>query len=475
MKLNFFKKYVVLYWLMFCVVPFCNAQDSLTLKKGIVIDSLTVPDTNNSFSIYLPKAFDMHKSWPILFGFDSSVKASHITHLYKEAAEKNGYIIVASNFSEGSKDKEKTDYVISLMNHVFSLFPIQKNRVYVTAIKKDTKLVSLLPVLYSNDIFGVITIGDSYYYDSSIKIKNSFSHLGIVNINNFRYKDLLSNKNYLKRKDVQADVFVYEGKSELPTSNIFTKALSTFTLHAMGNKRMPKDSIWIQNLFQSDLELVASYLNDGKFLIAHDEVKRIRTKYQQFFDTNFLKEKQKNIKRTKGYRKEKQLHTKYIYRESFLRQTYLFSLEDDVLAKSYENLDWWQYQVSELDTLALSKEKYASATASRIKGYLKHLVDNFKIAQVPGDKSLEKRMFLNILSTIVDNKDFESYRKIISLSAMDEDYETALFYLEKLLQTGYKDFDRLYTIEGTLALRMTEDYNRVVEKHLGKAKYFFSK
>ncbi|MEW7292587.1 hypothetical protein [Aquimarina sp. 2304DJ70-9] len=475
MKRNFFKKYLVLNWLMFSVVAFSNAQHSLTLRKGVVIDSLTVPDTNNSFSIYLPKAFDMQKSWPILFGFDSSGKASHITHLYKEAAEQNGYIIVASNFSEALNDKEKTNYVTSLMNHIFSLLPIQKNRVYVTAIRKDTKLVSLLPVLYNNDIFGVIAIGDSYYYDSSIKIKSNFSYLGIVNTNSFRYKDFLRNKSYLKRKNVQADVLAYDGKSELPPPDIFTKALSTFTLHAMGNKRIPVDSTWIQSSFQSDLKMVESHLKERKFLEAYNDVKRIRTKYEQFFDTSFLKEKQKEIRRTKGYKKEKQLYTKYVYRENFFRQTYLFSLQEDVIAKSYENLDWWQYQVSELDTLALSKEKYAYEVASRTKGYLKHLVDNYKIAQIPGDKSFEKRMFLNILSTVVDNKDYESYLEIISLSAVDQDYETALFYLEKLLQNGYKDFDRLYAIEGTLALRMSKEYNILVEKHLGKAKYFFSK
>ncbi|RKM92427.1 hypothetical protein D7036_22825, partial [Aquimarina sp. BL5] len=77
-----------------------------------------------------------------------------------------------------------------------------------------------------------------------------------------------------------------------------------------------------------------------------------------------------------------------------------------------------------------------------------------------------------ILSTIVDKNDFESYRKIISLSAIDQDNATALFYLEKMLQNGYKELESLYNIEGTLALRISKEYNNVIKKYLKTSKYF---
>lgn len=64
---------------------------------------------------------------------------------------------------------------------------------------------------------------------------------------------------------------------------------------------------------------------------------------------------------------------------------------------------------------------------------------------------------------------------MISLSAQDQDNETALFYLEQMLKNGYKDLNALYTIEGTLALKMSEKYNKLIKKYLGNSKYFFSK
>ncbi len=463
-----------LWIIVFCLAMPSYGQKTLTLDRGRVIDSLKIPESENYFSVYLPKAFTMETSWPILFGFDSSGLANRVSRLYKAAAEENGYVIVTSNFPKSLDTKQKNDYAISLMNYIFSVFPIQKKRVYVTALNEDAKLISLLPIAYDEDIFGVIALENSYMYDSSLKIKDNFSYIGIVNTSNFRYKEFLKNKKYLRRKGVKAEVFNYEGKLRSPSPQLLQKALSTFTLHAMDKGVIPHDSIWIQNRFQKELQLVESQISEGKYILAHNEVERIYNEYESFFNTNNLKIKLKEIKKSKGYKEEKRKQTKYLYQETFYKQSYFFSIREDIQTLNYENLGWWQYQVEELDPLLSSKEKYESAMASRVLGYLKNLVIDYKNNQVVNDKTLEKRMFLNILSIIIDKKDYESYLKVISLSALDEDYETALFYLEKLLQNGYKDFDQLYAIEGTLAIKMTKDYNQLIKKHLGKSKYFFS-
>ncbi len=470
---SFLKQYLILSIL--CLSSLGYGQNKLTLKKGIVMDSLSVPSTKGMFSVYLPKTFDTSKSWPLLLGFDSSGKTGGITRLYKAAAEEYGYIVVIADVLEHQKPKEKVEYMLTFMDYVHSLFSIQKRRVYVTAFGDDAKIVSLLPALYSDEIAGVIAIGDSYYYNSSVRIKKSFSYLGVVNTSNYRYRDFFNNKAYLKSKAIPADVFVYNDTSKLPNQRIINKALSTFTLQAMLKGRIPKDSIRVQRLFKKDLAEVDSYIGKGEFLFANEELKRIRIKYGMFFNTSYLKEEQKEIKKRKEYKREKRLESKYNYKERLIREKYMFALEEDVEIEDFENLGWWKYQMSLVDTLVQNKEKYAHDTGLRAKGYLKYLVDAYKAELLKdNNKYLVKRLFLNILSTIVDEQDFESYKKIISLSAQDQDYETALFYLEKMLQNGYKDVDALYVIEGTLALKLSKEYNELIKKYLGTSKYLFS-
>jgi len=110
------------------------SQQTFKLKKGIVVDSLLIPDTNNYYSIYLPKSFSTENQWPIVFGLDSKRKATSLARLYREAAEEYQYITVFSNVLSHQKSKEKNAFLKILMDHIFSLFPIQKDRVYVTGI-----------------------------------------------------------------------------------------------------------------------------------------------------------------------------------------------------------------------------------------------------------------------------------------------------------------------------------------------------
>lgn len=196
MSILFTKKY--LFFVILCLSLISYGQNTLTLKKGVVIDSLIIPSTGNHFSIYLPKSFNLNKSWPLLLGFDSSGNTGKTAHLYREAAEEHGYIVAISNFLEEQEAQKKVEYVSDFMSHVFSLFPIQKGRIYIAGVQEDAKLASLLAALYPNEVFGVIAIEDTYFYDSRIRIKKSFSYRGIVSIDNHKYQDFFNIKKYLK-------------------------------------------------------------------------------------------------------------------------------------------------------------------------------------------------------------------------------------------------------------------------------------
>ena len=76
-----------------------------------------------------------------------------------------------------------------------------------------------------------------------------------------------------------------------------------------------------------------------------------------------------------------------------------------------------------------------------------------------------------MLKTITQPEKAENYLKVISNSALLDDYGTALFYLEELLKNGYKDKEKLYTIEHTALLRIAPEFNEIVEKYLKDARY----
>lgn len=466
----FFLKNILLY--IFLGIISCSfSQSSLKLKKGTVVDSLHVPGNLESlYSIYLPKSFNLNKKWPVLFGFNSKGNSKELVKLFSSAAEELGYIIAVADYPEKLKSiKDRVSHISLFTNYVSSLFPIDRRRMYVFGVDDDAFVSSLIPIAF-NEFSGVIAINNSYHYTDFIKLRKDFSYQGVINNKNFRYQNFIKIKKDLNQKAIDANLYVYKGDEELPPQSILTSIVISFTLQDMLKGKIETDSIWVKKQFMKEQVAAYELLEEKSFYKAYNELSRIRKRYHWFFDTSKLKVQQKKIRKTGEYKKEKRSKSKYDNQEIFLRELLRLSLEEDVALKQYENLGWWRYKIDELNKMEATQKKYASNMAIRVNRFLNQLVSDYKKSNVLVES--EKEIFLNILSTIMNPEDYESYINIISLCAIDQDLQTSLFYLEKMLQNGYIDFDNLYTIQGTLNLKISKEYNVLIKKYLGKSKYY---
>ncbi|GAA0726242.1 hypothetical protein GCM10009430_33030 [Aquimarina litoralis] len=458
------------FFIFICIVTSTSGQNSLKLRKGVVTDSIAVPETEGVYSIYLPKSFDLNKPWPILFGFDNNENISALTHLFKNAAEEFGYIVAISNYGNKLSESDKSSYIPVFVKHIISLFPIQEKRMYALGVGDNASLNTSLPLFYEQ-FSGVIAINDSFDYHQKLRRNRNFSYFGIVNTHNFRYQDFFLYNKYLDRKGISSSLYTYEGNMKLPSQDIVHRTLPFFTIDAMRKGNIPVDSLWINMLYKKDKENIFELKEKGDYLEAYDELTRMQKKFQTFVDTDELKNEQKEIKKIKAYKTEKRIKSRNKNKEMYLRESLVFDLEEDIGLNAYNNLGWWQYKMEEFDKLSSTKEPYTTAMVVRIKGFLQNIVTNYKKELSKSKREIDRKIFLNILSTIIDKDDFDSYKTIIALSAIDEDNETAIFYLEKMLQQGYKEMDSLYNIEGTLTLRISKEYNRVIKKYLGSSRF----
>jgi len=149
-----------------------------------------------------------------------------------------------------------------------------------------------------------------------------------------------------------------------------------------------------------------------------------------------------------------------------------YYLEEDVLTYNYNNLGWWTYQMEKLEEYKNGSNVFEKNMGLRLEGYLNALIaDNIDLVFAQPKVDEEALNFLLMLKTISAPKEFENYLKIISRNAKISEYGTALFYLEELLKQGYTDKERLYSLEDTSLLRITPEFNEIVEKYLKGARY----
>ena len=143
----------------------------------------------------------------------------------------------------------------------------------------------------------------------------------------------------------------------------------------------------------------------------------------------------------------------------------------DILTNNFDNIGWWAEQMENLKAGQQQKNTIERNMAYRLENYLNDLVSATYKNVMVSESFIDTKIFISILKTIVDKQNPEGYLSIIQLAGHDGDAGTAMLYLEDLLKTGYKDFDRLYTIEGILDLQMSTEFNLLIEEYGGEAKY----
>ena len=185
-----------------------------------------------------------------------------------------------------------------------------------------------------------------------------------------------------------------------------------------------------------------------------------------------MREQKRSLKRNRSFRAQKREEEAAFFKETLLREDFAYYLEEDVLTYNFNNLGWWNYQKSQIDKYVNGANKAEKQMGQRLNGYVNALIeDNIDLVNSQKIIDEEALVFLYMLKTIIVPEDFDNYLKVASIASKNEDFGTALFYLEEALKKGFKSKDELYTIPNTALLRITPEFNALVKKYFKDARY----
>lgn len=455
-----------------------NSQE-LVLKKGIVQDMVIVNDSiAESFAVYLPTNYDGVGKWPILFPMDMKGRGKQIISMFMEAAEEQGYILAASNNIHDSLSITQNMLIVSRMvKKVNSIFPIHKQRTYTAGIASGAKFAALVPSIIK-PVEGVLSCGSAIPYVELLDKKNPFLFIGIVGRSDFNYTEMrdVINKNYVtwdnRRSDFDNYLMTFDGGQEWPDKHYFKKGLEMFTLKAMQKGNIQKDSAYINKIYNIEFSKLNNFIGKNNMPAAVALANEMLSKFKGLVDLAQLKNQKRALVKDKSYVLQNRKERKYFSKEYFIRSEYTYNLNDDVLTLNYNNLGWWNYQMSEIKKHIASPEPLEREMGERLLGFLNALIeDNIDLELFQKVVNEEALSFLWMMKTITDPTEFSNYLSIISDSAKHEDFGTALFYLEELLKNGYTNTAELYSLEHTALFRITPEFNTIVDKYLKGARY----
>jgi hypothetical protein len=290
--------------------------------------------------------------------------------------------------------------------------------------------------------------------------------VGFAGYKSDSYNNFNESFNLYKILDYDPLIYNYEDEHKWPSVRLISHGLGSFTLQAMLDGNQPKDAEMINSLFESELETAQSWSRQLNFYKAYELLELMRDKYKYFDKKSEIRDLQREIRRESIYKEQRSQYNSAKIKEQNLRYQYPLLLEEDLAANNFENIGWWVQQVKEIDSLKNSKIVAEAEVGYRLEDYLQtYIKERFKDLKMT-KAGIDSLILISILRTVFDKENPAGYFSIISLSAQDGDYYTAMLYLEDLLKTGYKNLEQLYDIPGTLDLKLSPEFNELLKKYL---------
>ena len=449
-----------------------SAQE-LKLKKGVVLDNIKVSDSlAYSFSLFLPSSFNVNKKWPVVFVVDYDNKEKQVLRLMAGVAEEKGYILAASNNLNDTLTVSKSILAFSkTFNAVVGMLPIDEKQVYTLGFNRAGRLASTIPAFISN-IDGVLTYNSTIGNIEIINVKKPYYYISIVSEYNFNYTEVLANEKLLNKLKIPNQLLIEESKNNWPSTSNLQKALDLFKMSAMAKGNIAVDSLFVNKNYNAALSKINKLVGANKLKNAKELVDQTIVVYKPFKNIDTLKNNSNQLRKNKIYKSLKRVENNVLFKEQSLKNDFQYYVEEDAYTHNFNNLGWWAHQTKEIEKFKNGSNQEQKKMGYRLEGYLIALTEDYiDTILAEENKDFDALSFLYMLKTIIAPKDYNPYLKIISLSAKNDDFGTSIFYLEELLKNGYTDADKLYNLESTTLLKLTPEYNALIEKYLKKGRF----
>ncbi len=441
---------------------FANAQ---------ILEALTIPNSDDTYTVYLPEQYREDKKWPVIMVFSPTGDGAEAVETFEESADRYGYVIAASNGIKNGNYQENLRRSRTFYTEVINRFSIDKNAIYMAGFSGGARLAMSIAVM-SSQIKGVIACGASFSnVPAYIPTENKFFYIGIVGDQDFNYNEMLQAMNYLEQKKFDANLLVFSGGHQWPPSQYIDKAVRLVTVKSINKNTRPEAQDKIGEYFKMDLAFNQDLIADNLVYRAYNDMNVNVSNYRFTIDKDSLKSLQKEIRKNKDYRKQRNAWNEVRRIETYKYIDYLTFLPQDVARADLESMTYWQQQVDSIKNNFLSSPiREKKNLGARLLGFLDVAASELT-SSYSGTDQLDNKLYIAILQTLIDAKNYDAYLKVLSYTVQKSEYGMALYYLDKMLKNGFKDTQLLDKQQGIALLRIQPEYNELLESYGLEARY----
>ena len=239
------------------------------LPTGQVVDSVVcLHDPAQSYALYLPKGYRSDRLWPVLYAFDPAARGRVPVVLFREAAERFGYVVVGSNNSRNGPAEPVFKAIEAAWIDTHDRFAVDPKRIYTTGMSGGTFPALTLGV---QKAAGVIACAGALDADRLGPNTTAVDWLGIAGSADFNYTSNKVMAHTLAERGVVARFETFDGGHGWPPEDVAARALEWLELSAMRKGTRPADTAFIDAYRERGVMRAGSAAKNGRFDDAAEE------------------------------------------------------------------------------------------------------------------------------------------------------------------------------------------------------------
>jgi len=415
-----------------------------------------------SFSFYMPRSYEPSKATPIIFIFEPMARGSTGIDPFISTADTYGYLLVCSNNTKNGPFEGNYAIIDRLFAKVFTSLKLDPKRVYTSGFSGGGRLASSI-ALKTDQIQGVVSCGAAFTINSGgLPTTQNFSYATIIGEQDMNYYELTFTHKYLNKTKLPYEVFTPDINHRWPTRDQILMAFDWMQLEAYKKLLLPVDPTVTKQIYNKYYQQAQLEEKDQRLLAASNEYRRVLNNFKRYYQMDTIQEKLQNLEESKAYKSEKKKNESLLETELALTDELFDRFNTDINKKSY-HLGWWENRIEKL------KKKMESDSHMEQTMYKRLLYKVFAHAietvnHDPSIKNIEQKMFCYDICMLIYPSYALPYIKQIENAVAMKKPDLGLDYLEKLLNTGFDEKERLLKNESIMTLENMDRFKKLMTK-----------
>lgn len=280
-----------------------------SLSVGRVVERVSSSsDRSQEYALYLPSDFDDARSWPVLFLLDPRGRALVPLELYREPAEKHGYVVMSAWGSLSDGPAEPTVRALdAMLEDAQARFAVDTHRLYLVGFSGTARISWLFARSLAGYVAGVIGFGAGFPSPDDPAAfeplsKTAFSFFGGSGSVDFNYEEMRRMRGALEPLGIPSQVRHWPGGHGWPPPEVAQASVEWMEAHAMKSGLAELDVSWMASHLARGMSEAEGLARAGRVLEAAERYRALRQTYAGLADLSLLRSRLAELESSAAYR-----------------------------------------------------------------------------------------------------------------------------------------------------------------------------